>query len=304
MDALPPSPTHTPLGPTQPGQPDWVEDGADWPNRTHSRFCTAGGIRWHVQIAGQGPVLLLIHGTGAATHSWRDMLLPLSQHYTLIAPDLPGHGFTQLPAREKMSLPGMARGVAALLEKLGARPDYAAGHSAGAAILIQMCQEGLITPKTIVSLNGALLPYGGHGAPFFAPLARLIARNPVLPIFFSWHAADHNVIEKLLAGTGSKLDPIGTRFYARLARRSGHTGAALKMMGNWDLAAFSKNLAGFAVPLVLVVGENDRSIPPAEAARIAALIPTARIIRLPGLGHLAHEEDPEAVLRIIEEACS
>jgi magnesium chelatase accessory protein len=304
MDALPPNLTNTPLGPTQRGQPDWAEDGVDWPNRAQSRFCTAGGIRWHVQIAGKGPILLLIHGTGAATHSWRDLLLPLSAHYTVIAPDLPGHGFTQQPARDKMSLPGMARGVAALLEKLGLQPEYAAGHSAGAAILIQMCLENLMAPKTIVSLNGALLPYGGHGAPFFAPLARLIARNPVLPILFSWHAADHSVVEKLLAGTGSKLDSAGTRFYARLARRSGHTGAALAMMGNWDLALFSKKLAGFSVPLILVVGQNDRSIPPAEAERIATLIPTARIIRLPGLGHLAHEEDPETALRIIEEVCS
>jgi magnesium chelatase accessory protein len=299
VDALPPD-LHLP----QPGQPVWAEDGADWPNRTASRFCTAGGIRWHVQIAGQGPVLLLIHGTGAATHSWRDFLLPLAQRYTVVAPDLPGHGFTQLPGREGMSLPGMARGIGALLDKLGLQPAFAAGHSAGAAILIQMCLENLIAPRILVSLNGALLPYGGHGAPFLAPLARLIARNPVLPVLFSWHAADHNVIEKLLAGTGSKLDAAGTRYYARLARRSGHTGAALKMMGNWDLAGFSARLSGFAVPLVLVVGENDRSIPPAEAERIKAIIPGARIIRLPGLGHLAHEEDPQTVLRILEEVCS
>ena len=76
------------------------------------------------------------------------------------------------------------------------------------------------------------------------------------------------------------------------------------MMGNWDLAAFSAKLPGLAVPLVLVVGENDRSIPPAEAERIKTLLPAARIIRLPGLGHLAHEEDPALAMRIIEEECS
>ena len=47
----------------------WEVDGRDWPNRDSSRFVTAGGLRWHVQVAGTGPVVLLVHGTGAATHS-------------------------------------------------------------------------------------------------------------------------------------------------------------------------------------------------------------------------------------------
>jgi magnesium chelatase accessory protein len=53
---------------------DWAKDGADWPNREASRFVDAAGMRWHVQVMGQGPVLLLLHGTGASTHSWRDVM--------------------------------------------------------------------------------------------------------------------------------------------------------------------------------------------------------------------------------------
>ena len=48
-------------------RPTWEHDGRDWPNREHSRFVTAAGLRWHVQVAGQGPDLLLVHGTAAAT---------------------------------------------------------------------------------------------------------------------------------------------------------------------------------------------------------------------------------------------
>ena len=55
---------------------DWDRDGAGWPNRSSSRFVVSGAMRWHVQIMGQGPVMLLIHGTGASTHSWR-RLAPL-----------------------------------------------------------------------------------------------------------------------------------------------------------------------------------------------------------------------------------
>ena len=54
----------------------WQREGLDWPHRETSRFVEAGGLRWHVQQMGRGPVALLIHGTGASTHSWRG-LLPL-----------------------------------------------------------------------------------------------------------------------------------------------------------------------------------------------------------------------------------
>ncbi|MDU3043759.1 MAG: alpha/beta hydrolase, partial [Bradyrhizobium sp.] len=54
-------------------KPNWSVDGKDWPNRAASRFVDAAGLRWHVQMMGEGPVALLAHGTGAATHSWRDL---------------------------------------------------------------------------------------------------------------------------------------------------------------------------------------------------------------------------------------
>ena len=120
----------------------WSRDGADWPNRDSSSFVEAAGIRWHVQRMGEGPPLLLIHGTGAATHSWRGLLPLLAQHFSVIAPDLPGHGFTQSPPAHRLSLPGMAADIGALLRKLEVRPEIAVGHSAGAAILARMCLAG------------------------------------------------------------------------------------------------------------------------------------------------------------------
>jgi magnesium chelatase accessory protein len=286
------------------GSPSWAHDGADWPNRQFSRFVRADGLRWHVQVAGQGPVLLLLHGTGAATHSWRDIFLPLAEHFTVIAPDLPGHGFTEQPESGKMSLPGMAHGIAALLAQLGLKPEFGAGHSAGAAILVQMCLDGQIAPAKIISLNGALVPFGDRAHVLFAPVARLIARNPLMPLIFSWRAADPAVVNRLLDGTGSTIDARGRKFYARLARRSGHTGAALLMMGNWDLAGLFAALPKLAPKLVLVVGENDRSIPPTDAARIQAQLPAARIIRQPKLGHLAHEERPSETVELIKANCA
>ena len=142
-------------------KPVWEVEGKDWPNRGASRFVTAGGIAWHVQVMGEGPCLLLLHGTGAATHSWRDLAPLLAQDFTVIAPDLPGHGFSEALPSSQMSLPGIARAAADLLRALRVAPALVVGHSAGAAILAQMCLDTHIAPDVLVSLNGAMLPLRG-----------------------------------------------------------------------------------------------------------------------------------------------
>ena len=79
----------------------------DWPNRTASRYVEAGGLRWHVQSLGDtGPVILLLHGTGAATHSWAGLAPLLATRFRVVAPDLPGHGFSGAAVGAGMSLPG------------------------------------------------------------------------------------------------------------------------------------------------------------------------------------------------------
>jgi magnesium chelatase accessory protein len=308
MDALPPKDrSHSaPPRPAAPGRPDWTQDGKDWPNRAASRFYAAAGIIWHVQIMGHGPVLLLVHGTGAATHSWRDMFPLLAEKFTVVAPDLPGHGFTDQPDTAGMTLPGMARGVAGLLTQLKLSSVYAAGHSAGAAILAQMCLEDLIAPRALISLNGAMLPLPFHGvaAPLMGPLAKLFASNPLVPMIFAWQAADGKVVEKLLKGTGSQFDADGLKFYARLARRSGHAGAALKMMANWDLVTLQSRLPKLTVKTLLVTGLLDRAIPPTDAEKLQRLIPNAAIHKMPGLGHLSHEERPAETAALIETFCT
>jgi magnesium chelatase accessory protein len=285
------------------GSPDFAREGRDWPNRETSRFVRAGGLRWHVQVAGHGPVFLLLHGTGAATHSWRDVLPLLARDYTVVALDLPGHGFTERPGEAGMSLPGMARGVAALLTALEMQPLHCAGHSAGAAVLAQMCLEGLITPLAMVSLNGALLPFKHAVSPLIAPLAKIFARSPLVPFIFSMHAADPRVVARLLKGTGSVIDAQGAKFYARLAAKSSHAGAALTMMANWDLVSLQARLADLRIPVLLVAGENDKSISPADAERLALVLPHARVRRMAGLGHLAHEERPAETVALMREFC-
>ncbi len=282
----------------------WERDGTDWPNRAASRFVTAAGIAWHVQIMGEGPVLLLVHGTGASTHSWRDLMPRLAQDFSVIAIDLPAHGFTAPPERRRMSLPGMAQDLAALLKVLDVTPEFVVGHSAGAAILARMCLDGLIAPAVLVSLNGAILPLVAMPEELFGPAARALVACKLVPRLFAWQSGSPRALQRLIDSTGSKLDDRGTALYRRLASNPGHVGAALDMMANWGLRALERDLPRLKIPLVLVAAANDRTVPPGEAQRVRRLVPGARLLSVPGLGHLAHEEDPAAFAGLIRAAAT
>ena len=272
-----------------------------WPNREASRFVSSGGMTWHVQAMGAGPLLLLLHGTGAATHSWRDLAPLLAADFTVVAPDMPGHGFTTTPPRSRLSLPGMAKSVALLLDTMGVRPVLAAGHSAGAAVLLRMCFDGRIAPRGIVALNGAMLPMQGLAGQVFSPLARALTGVPLLPNIFALTARDGTRVQRLLANTGSRIGPEGERLYARLLRDPKHAGAALGMMAQWDLRSVEANLPRLETPLLLLAGANDRAVPPAQSERVRGMAPHATLTLQPGLGHLAHEEDPAGTAGLIRD---
>lgn len=277
----------------------WSSDGADWPNRDASAFVEAAGLRWHVQRMGEGPSLLLIHGTGAATHSWRELLPLLAEHFSVIAPDLPGHGFTQTPPSHRLSLPGMAADVGALLRKLEVKPQIAVGHSAGAAISARMCLAGRMAPRLLVALNGAFMPFGGVANHLFSPLANLLVMNPLVPRVFAWQASHAGTVERLIANTGSAIDQDGIALYRKLVRNPAHVAAALRMMANWKLEPLLHDLPRLTTTLVLVAAANDRSISPDVAQRVREILPGAVIERLSGLGHLAHEEQPQLIAQLV-----
>jgi magnesium chelatase accessory protein len=279
-----------------------MRDGQDWPHREASRFVDAAGIRWHVQTMGKGPVILLVHGTGASSHSWRELCSLLARDFTVVVPDLPGHGFSGMPARDGLSLPGMAAGLASLLEALELEPELAVGHSAGAAVLLRAAIDGKICPRLIISVNGALLPLRSPVGQFFSPLAKILATSSLVPQLMSWRAASRRAVERLLAGTGSKLESEGVTLYARLFQDPAHVAGALGMMASWDLDPLAADLPRLKVPLILVAGGEDRAISPDDAFRVRSLIPEAMVEYMPGLGHLAHEERPRAIHQIILEA--
>ena len=276
----------------------FARDGADWPNGDASAFVEAGGLRWHVQRMGNGPELFMIHGTGASTHSWEGLAPLLAGRFHVTAPDLPGHGFTSSKTAPDLSLPGMACSIAALLASLDCEPQVVVGHSAGAAILARLCLDGTITPKLFVSLNGAFLPFEGAARYFFPSMAKLLFLNPLAPRLFAW-AADEVAVANLLRGTGSKIGRRGVELYRRLLRNPAHVAGALGMMANWDLIDLRQELPNLKPKVLLIVGQDDKAVPPRGSKAIAAEIPGAAVETLPHLGHLAHEERPDEVYDLI-----
>jgi magnesium chelatase accessory protein len=281
-------------------RPRWESEGHDWPNRAASRFVETARIRWHVQMMGSGPVLLLIHGTGAATHSWRDLAPLLARHFTLVMPDLPGHGFTTGRPVGGLSMPAMARALGDLLQALAMSPAVIVGHSAGAAIALRMALDGVAAPRAMVGLGAALLPFPGLASRLFPTLARLLFVNPFAPLIFSRIAGTPGEVGRFLPrSTGSRIDAAGVDFYGRLFATPAQCSGAITMMADWDLAGLKRDLPRVRVPLLLVHGEGDAAVAPRNAQAAATLIEGANVVELPGLGHLAHEERPDKVAAIV-----
>ncbi len=158
-------------------------------------------------------------------------------------------------------------------------------------------------PVPVIAFNGALKPFPGLAARLFPALAKLLFVNPFVPGIMALQARGPGVVARFLPrATGSTIDARGVELYARLFRRSDHVAGALALMANWDLAALAADWPRVRSPLRLVYADRDATIPPATAAEVAAQIAGADTRAMPGLGHLAHEEDPAAAVAIITDA--
>jgi magnesium chelatase accessory protein len=261
-------------------------------------------MRWHIQTFGQqkSEALLLLHGTGSASHSWRALAPLLAKDQYVIALDLPGHGFTEKPPDATgYALPGMSLLLHKLIQTLSVDITLVAGHSAGAAIAVWMCLDGLIKPRKVVGINAALVPLTGIAGHVFSPLAKIFWITGAMPSIFAWSAQNPLITDRLINGTGSSIDAEGRALYARLLRSPPHVEAALAMMANWDLERLARRLSELDVPLLQIVGQRDKTVPPSDAQRVAQLLPAARTVYLEGLGHLAHEEQPALVAEAIKD---
>jgi len=279
---------------------DWNREGLIWPHREASDFVVSGRGRWHVQRMGEGPPLLLIHGTGASVHSWRDVMPLLAKTHAVTAIDLPRHAFTTGHDAYAMSLPAMAREVAGLLDTLGLKPAAIVGHSAGAAFALQLAlAHGHKGP--IVGLSAALRPFPGPLAQIYPAIAKALFVNPLVPRLFSGSIDWAGGAERFLwRSTRSRIDAVGFECYRTLFKNPEHAGGGLAMMANWDLPSLRARMGEVTNPVLLLHGAKDPAIPLAWAREAVGWLQDARLEVLPGLGHLAHEEAPDKAAALIE----
>ena len=279
----------------------WADHQSTWPHAQHSRFVQAGGIQWHVQQMGQGPCMLLLHGTGSGNFSWRGLMPALAEHFTVVAPDLPGHAFTNRGPEGALSLPGMAEGLRALMLQLNLTPQVIVGHSAGAAIAAHMALHFDSTSRsTLIGLNPAWLPLPGVASWLFGPAAKLAALNPLSAWATAKLAAKPGAVAEWIARTGSTLDAPGIELYTRVLSDSGHAHGVLSMMAAWDLKPLARRLHEITAPVCMLIGDQDQTVPPALSHQAYQRLAHAQVITQTGLGHLAHEEAPlETVQHIL-----
>lgn len=273
---------------------------ADWPLRAHSLSVDADGLRWHVQRLGHGPLVVLLHGTGASTHSWAALAPALAQHATVLVPDLPGHGHTRGATPAQLTLPGMARALQALVVTLGLPPPAAlVGHSAGAALGLRWALSrppGTPMPQVLGFAPSLVAPPAFYTR-WLAPLVNPVATSGAVAALTARLAAGTALVDGLLNSTGSKLTPAQRTAYRRLFEDPAHVRGAVGFMAAADLPALLAAAGTAQIPAGFVLGERDAWVPtPALLPVIRQHLPRARVQRWDA-GHLLHEEWPDDAVR-------
>lgn len=272
---------------------NWDAHKANWPNADCSRFVTQPGHRWHIQDAGTGDTVLMLHGAGASTHSWRHVFALMRATHRVVAIDLPGHGFTRVVGRKSSGLTQMASSLETLLATEGIAPNVVLCHSAGSALALQMALDGHFSQDTkIVSINGALSQFGGIAGVLFPAIAKVLASSSLTASLFS-RTATRNHVEKILKATGSQIDDESVTLYQSLFSNPAHVDGALMMMAQWELDALIAALPTISTQTLFLTGALDRTVPPQVSKNAAARMPRATHVNIDGVGHLLHEERPD-----------
>jgi len=268
----------------------------NWPYPEVGQFSEAGGVRWHHLRLGRGPLLLLLHGSASSTHAWAGVASLLRSHFTLLIPDLPGHGRSSPLPLARGGPDAWARALADFLDQEDLHPDLLIGHSAGAVLAIRAASRGWVRPRGILGVNPALgsretfLPRAVE-APLMA-LAQAGSSSALAATLFR----KVPLAEILLRSTGSRLTPAILQTYRKLLSNPDHVRGVLRLMSTWDPGGAGDEAAALRIPVHFLTGARDRWVP---ASQIRALCAGLPVEVLPNRGHLLPEEDPAAVVRAL-----
>jgi pimeloyl-ACP methyl ester carboxylesterase len=264
------------------------------------------GHRVSYRAGGDGPVLLLIHGITSSSASWAPVLPLLEEHFTIIAPDLLGHGASAKPTGD-YSLGAYACMARDLMLALGHDSATVVGHSLGGGVAMQIAYQfpdlvdrlGLVSSgglgrEVSIFLRAATLP----GAELVLPL---IASRPVL----ATGEAVARTIGRLGLRLGADLGEIasGVASLAEQGARSAfvHTARSVIDPGGQRVDARDRLYLSEAMPSLLVWGQADPIIPAAHGVRAHGLMPGSRLELFEDAGHFPYVDDPVRFARVLRE---
>ncbi|MDQ6777993.1 MAG: alpha/beta fold hydrolase [Actinomycetota bacterium] len=254
--------------------------------------------------AGSGPVVLLIHGMAGNLKNWQEVIEPLAGHYTVVAPDLPGHGGSA-PSHGDYSLGAMAAVLRDLLVALGHERATLVGHSLGGGIAMQIAYQFPELTERLV-----LVSSGGLG-----PEVSAILRAAALPgadLFIHATAAVGSTVGSRL---GRGLAAIGlrpsadvgevARGYASLVdrdRRAAFLATLHAVVGTRGqrVNASDRLYLAAGMPVLIIWGARDPIIPVQHAVDAHAAIPGSRLEVFPAVGHLPQLEAPGHFIAVLE----
>lgn len=270
------------------------------------REITLHGHRVAYRQAGEGSVLVLVHGITSTSATWERVMSWLAQRHTVIAPDLMGHGESAKP-RGDYSLGAYASGVRDLMIALGHERATFVGHSLGGGVAMQLAYQ---FPERCERL--VLVGSGGLGTEVSGLLraATLPGSEWVLPLLASTGLLDAG------RAVGRMLDRVGLRVgtdieemargHASLADASArsafvHTLRAIVDPGGQRVNAADRLYLASEVPSLIVWGERDPIIPLAHAFEAHRLMPGSRLETFPQAGHYPHRDDPVRFVTVLED---
>jgi pimeloyl-ACP methyl ester carboxylesterase len=264
------------------------------------------GHRVIYRIAGSGPPVVLIHGMVNSSRHWESVALRLAEEYTVIAPDLLGHG-DSAAVRGDYSLGAHAASIRDLLAAIGVDRATIVGHSLGGGVAMQFFYQFPQRTERLV-----LVSSGGLGREV-SPLLRGAALPGAAALL--WLAA-HPRLVSMLERTGERLQERGSRrgvYLQAIVRALGPLGepgarkaflhtlrSVIDAHGQRVSARDRLYLLG-PVPTLIVWGERDHTIPLSHGWEAHQAIPGSRFEALPGAAHFPHLEDPDGLAGVLHD---
>ena len=264
------------------------------------------GHRVSYRIAGDGPVLVLVHGITSTSETWRRVMAPLAERYCVIAPDLRGHGQSAGP-RGDYSLGAHASGVRDLLVTLERERATFVGHSLGGGIVMQLAYQYPELCERMV-----LVSSGGLGAEVHPALraASLPGSELVLPFIAGRGVRGAGtVLSRAFGRLGMQASTDVVEFargYGSLSDREAreafmHTLRAVIDPRGQRVSARDRLYLAAELPTLFVWGQRDRIIPPRHGRSAQADIPGSRLETLDDSGHFPHLDEPDRFVTILDD---